>query len=105
MADGSILDALDALKKLEESLKSRDAEFREREAALQEHGSKIEEDRRGLHQERTSPPDERGLPVGRVKRMRARGQELGQREKGIVGPEEEFEATRPQVLAQENSPV
>src|SRR2546427_7850366 len=97
MADGSILDALDALKKLEESLKSRDAEFREREAALQEHGSKIEEDRRGLDPARTSLPDGRGLLGCRGKEMspRPKGDEQG--EKAAAGRGQAFRAPRQQV--------
>src|SRR2546425_2185839 len=105
MADGSILDALDALKKLEESLKSRDAEFREREAALQEHGSKIEEDRRGLDQERTSLAGERGSVVGRGKGKRAPEKELEQSERGVADPEPGVEGTREHGLAQEKSLV
>src|SRR3989442_3424471 len=105
MAEGSILDALDALKRLEENLKSRDAEFREREAALQEQGSKVEEDRRVPHQERTSLADERDSLVGRGERKRARQKELEQSERAIADPGQQFDAKRQQVLAPEKSLV
>src|SRR3989442_15164401 len=102
MADGSILDALDALKKLEESLKSRDAEFREREAALQEHGSKIEEDRRGPHQGRAPPPGERGFALRRGEGKRAPGKEIGERETADAGRGEGIGGTRQKGVRQEN---
>src|SRR5437870_12617927 len=40
MAEASILDALDAPKKPEQSLRSRDDEYKERESPLQEQASK-----------------------------------------------------------------
>src|SRR5436305_14850295 len=70
MAEASILDALDALKKLEESLRSRDAEFKERESSLQEQASKLDEDRRMTEQERTALAEERDSIVGREKGLR-----------------------------------
>src|SRR3989442_13378029 len=100
MGEGSILDAVDALKRLEENLKSRDAEFREREAALQEQGSKVEEDRRGLHQEWTFLADERDSLVGREKGKTARGEELRQGGRDIGHREKQFYAARTQVVAQ-----
>src|SRR2546426_3763129 len=103
MAEGSILDALDALKRLEENLKSRDAEFRERESTLTEQGSKIEEDRRGLEQERTSLPDERDSPVGRGGGKRAPEKELEQRERALAHPGQGIDASRQLVLAKEKS--
>src|SRR5205807_1465374 len=102
MAESSILDALDALKKLEESLKSRDAEYKERETSLQEQATRIEEDRRLAEQERTSLADERDSLVGREKGLRAREKELELKERDITQKEQEFEGSRQQVLAKEN---
>src|SRR3989442_6138451 len=102
MAEGSILDALDALKRLEENLKSRDAEFREREAALQEQGSKVEEDRRVPDHERTSLPGEPDSLLRPGEGKRARREEVEQRGPDLVRPGQPIDPASQHVPSQAN---